>query len=162
MIVACPCKQYEQPPQGRKKYWVRSNHWTQGVYIQGTSSIHNLVQIWGNKMVWEMNLKIISNMNFRDAMNLLYVPWNYCWWWSFNFCIQHLEDMLEQCIIDDCKWLMAFEYPARDEIPKFSFVVCRSLCIVSNALQRVHNLALTSLDMADKVCFQILFVFMSK
>jgi hypothetical protein len=54
---------------------------------------------------------------------------------------------------------MAFEYPARDEIPKLSFVVCRSLSVVGDALGRVNNLPLTGLDMADKVRSGILFAF---
>jgi hypothetical protein len=65
-------------------------------------------------------------------------------------------------IVDDREGSMALEYPARDEVPKFSLVVRGSLCIAGDTLRWIDDLALTGFDVADKVCCRIFFAFTSK
>ena len=70
--------------------------------------------------------------------------------------------MLEWLIIDDRKWPMTLEDPVRHKVSKLRFAVHRSLSIVSNAFQGVHDLAVTGFDIADKVCSRIFFAFTSE
>ena len=105
---------------------------------------------FGNEMRGT-NLKYLPNMDFLD------ISWSRCGWWCFDFCIEHFEDTLKQCIIDDRKWSMAFKNPAWDEISKFGPIVCRSLGVVRDALRGILNLAFAGFDMADEVHSWIFF-----
>lgn len=109
-----------------------------------------------------MNLKISSNMDFRNAMNLFCVLWKCCLQGSFHLCIQHFEDALEWWIINDRKWLMALKDPMWDQVLKFGFIVCGSLHVDGNALGWINNLALTGLDVVNKVCCRIFLAFASQ
>ena len=101
-------------------------------------------------MVWQMNLRISSNVDFRNAVNLFHIPWEHCLRRGFHFCIQHFEHALEGFIIDDRKWPIALEDPAWNEILKFGLVVCWSLCIVGDAVGWIDNLAFAGFDMVER------------
>ena len=115
----------------------------------------NLKNYVDNERKWyetrETNLKKFSYMDFRNAMNLLYVPRNCCFWGGFYLCIQHFEDALEWWIFNDGEWSMALKDPTWDEVSKFGFIVCGSVCVDSNALGWIDNLALARLDVANKI-----------